>query len=146
MWEEFKKFAFRGNVIDLAVGVVIGAAFSAIVKSLVDNLIMPPIGYMLGGVDFADLYLTLKAPVGAGPFATPEDMVKAGAVLLRYGLFANAIVSFFLVAASVFLLVKSINKLSAKPPADPTTKECPLCLSQIPIKASKCCQCTADLV
>lgn len=146
MWEEFKKFAFRGNVIDLAVGVVIGAAFSAIVKSLVDNLIMPPIGYLLGGVDFADFYFTLKPPTGAGPFATPDDMVKAGAVLFRYGLFANAVVSFLIVATAVFLLVKGINKLAAKPPADPTTRECPHCLSEIPIKASKCRHCTAELV
>lgn len=148
MWEEFKKFAFRGNVLDLAVGVVIGAAFTSIVNSVVNNIIMPPLGWITGGVDFADLYLVLKAPAEALPKgATVDDMLKGGAVLVRYGLFINALVSFFLIAGAVFLLVKGINKLTEKPPvvAEPTTKDCPLCLSTIPIKASKCAHCASDL-
>jgi large conductance mechanosensitive channel len=129
MWDEFKKFIARGNVMDLAVGLVLGAAFTTIVKSVVDHLIMPPIG---------------DAPAG-GTFANPDDMAKAGAVLLRYGLVVNAVLSFLIVAGAVFLLVKGINRLTAKPPPDPTNKDCPRCLMSIPIKAARCGHCTSDL-
>ena len=145
MWDEFKKFIARGNVMDLAVGLVLGAAFTTIVKSVVDNLIMPPIGILTGGVDFSTRYVVLREAPGGGPFANPDDMAKAGAVLLRYGLVVNAVLSFLIVAAAVFLLVKGLNRLMAKPPPDPTNQDCPRCLMSIPIKATRCGHCTSDL-
>ncbi|HEX9909370.1 MAG TPA: large conductance mechanosensitive channel protein MscL [Desulfatiglandales bacterium] len=149
MLKEFKEFAMRGNVVDMAVGIIIGAAFGAIVKSLVDDVVMPPIGLLLGSVDFSDLFITLKQGAAAGPYATLELAKKAGAVTLSYGAFFNTIVSFLIVAFSVFLLVKGMNKLKkqqeAAPAAAPTTKECPHCLSTIPIKATKCAHCTTSL-
>jgi len=149
MLKEFKEFAMRGNVVDMAVGIIIGAAFGGIVKSLVDDVIMPPIGLLLGSVDFSDLFITLKQGAAAGPYATLELAKKAGAVTLSYGAFFNTIVSFLIVAFSVFLLVKGMNKLKkqqeAAPAAAPTTKECPHCLSTIPIKATKCAHCTTSL-
>jgi large conductance mechanosensitive channel len=149
MLKEFREFAMRGNVVDMAVGIIIGAAFGAIVKSLVDDVIMPPIGLLLGSVDFSDLFITLKQGAAAGPYATLELAKKAGAVTLSYGAFFNTIISFLIVAFSVFMLVKGMNKLKrqqeAAPPAAPTTKECPHCLSAIPIKATKCAHCTSNL-
>ena len=149
MLKEFKEFAMRGNVVDMAVGIIIGAAFGTIVKSVVDDVIMPPIGLLLGNVDFADLFITLKqGAVAAGPYATLELAKKAGAVTLNYGAFFNTIISFLIVAFFVFLLVKGMNKLKREqeaPPAAPTTKECPHCLSTIPIKATKCAHCTSGL-
>jgi large conductance mechanosensitive channel len=149
MLKEFKEFAMRGNVVDMAVGIIIGAAFGTIVKSVVDDVIMPPIGLLLGNVDFADLFITLKqGAVAAGPYATLELAKKAGAVTLNYGAFFNTIISFLIVAFFVFLLVKGMNKLKREqeaPPAAPTTKECPHCLSTIPIKATKCAHCTSSL-
>jgi large conductance mechanosensitive channel len=132
----------------MAVGIIIGAAFGTIVKSVVDDVIMPPIGLLLGNVDFSDLFLTLKQGAAAGPYATLELAKKAGAVTLNYGAFFNTVVSFLIVAFSVFLLVKGMNKLKKQqevPPAALTTKECPHCLSTIPIKASKCAHCTSSL-
>jgi large conductance mechanosensitive channel len=146
--KEFKEFAMRGNVVDMAVGIIIGAAFGTIVKSLVDDVIMPPIGLLLGNVDFSNLFITLKQGVAAGPYATLEIAKKAGAVTLSYGAFFNTIISFIIVAFSVFLLVKGMNTLKRQQeaaPAAPTTKECPYCLSTIPIKASKCAHCTSQL-
>ena len=150
MLKEFREFAMRGNVVDMAVGIIIGAAFGTIVKSLVDDVIMPPIGLLLGNVDFSDLFITLKqGAAAAGPYATLELAKKAGAVTLSYGAFFNTIVSFLIVAFSVFMLVKGMNKLKrqqeAAPAAAPTTKECPHCLSTIPIKATKCAHCTSNL-
>ena len=148
MLKEFREFAMRGNVVDMAVGIIIGAAFGAIVKSLVDDVIMPPIGLLLGSVDFSDLFVTLKQGAAAGPYATLELAKKAGAVTLSYGAFFNTIVSFAIVAFSVFMLVKGMNKLKRQQeaaPAAPTTKECPHCLSAIPIKATKCGHCTSGL-
>ena len=148
MLKEFREFAMRGNVVDMAVGIIIGAAFGAIVKSLVDDVIMPPIGLLLGSVDFSDLFITLKQGAAAGPYATLELAKKAGAVTLNYGAFFNTIISFLIVAFSVFLLVKGMNKLKRQQevaPAAPTTKECPHCLSTIPIKATKCAHCTSGL-
>jgi large conductance mechanosensitive channel len=148
MLKEFREFAMRGNVVDMAVGIIIGAAFGTIVKSLVDDVIMPPIGLLLGSVDFSDLFITLKQGAAAGPYATLELAKKAGAVALSYGAFLNTIVSFVIVAFSVFLLVKGMNKLKrqqVEAPAAPTTKECPHCLSTIPIKATKCAHCTSGL-
>jgi large conductance mechanosensitive channel len=143
MLKEFREFAMRGNVVDMAVGIIIGAAFGSIVKSVVDDVIMPPIGLLLGNVDFSNLFITLKQGAAAGPYAT-----LAGAVTLNYGAFFNTIVSFVIVAFSVFLLVKGMNQLKrqqAAAPAAPTTKECPHCLSTIPIKAKKCAHCTSQV-
>lgn len=148
MLKEFREFAMRGNVVDMAVGIIIGAAFGTIVKSVVDDVIMPPIGLLLGNVDFSDLFITLKQGAAAGPYATLELAKKAGAVTLNYGAFLNTVVSFLIVAFSVFLLVKGMNKLKRQqeaPQAEPTTKECPHCLSTIPIKATKCANCTSNL-
>jgi large conductance mechanosensitive channel len=149
MFKEFKEFAMRGNVVDMAVGIIIGAAFGAIVKSLVDDVIMPPIGLLLGNVDFSNLFVTLKQGATAGPYLTLADAKKAGAVTLSYGAFFNTIISFLIVAFSVFLLVKGMNKLKRQqeeaPAVEPTTKDCPHCLSTIPIKATKCAHCTSSL-
>jgi len=148
MLKEFREFAMRGNVVDMAVGIIIGAAFGAIVKSLVSDVIMPPIGLLLGNVDFSNLFIVLKGGTAAGPFASLADAQKAGAVTLNYGVFINTIISFLIVAFAVFLLVRSINKLKRTeeaPPAEPTTKECPQCLSTIPIMAKRCAFCTSEL-
>ncbi|GAB3376882.1 large-conductance mechanosensitive channel protein MscL [Spongiibacter taiwanensis] len=153
MFEEFKKFAVRGNVIDMAVGIIIGGAFGTIVKSLVGDVIMPPIGLALGGVDFANLMLVISEGATPGPYLTVADAKAAGAVTINYGLFVNAVISFVIVAFAVFMLVKGINKLREKEeaapapeaPAEPTTKECPHCISTISIAASRCPQCTSAL-
>jgi len=148
MFKEFKEFAMRGNVIDMAVGIIIGAAFGSIVKSLVSDIIMPPIGLLLGNVDFSNLYIVLKNGAAAGPYASLADAQKAGAVTFNYGLFINTIISFLIVAFAVFMLVKNINKLFPKKdetPAEPATKECPYCISAIPLKATRCPQCTSEL-
>ena len=146
MLKEFKEFAMRGNVVDMAVGIIIGAAFGTIVKSLVADIIMPPIGLLLGNVDFSNLFL--KQGTTAGPYAALVDAQKAGAVTINYGMFANTVISFIIVAFSVFLLIRVINKLKRQdeaPPEEPTTKECPHCLSTIPIKAKRCGHCTSEL-
>ena len=146
--EEFKKFAMRGNVVDMAVGIIIGGAFGTIVKSLVDDVIMPPIGLLLGGVDFADLFFTLKDGATAGPYATVLAAKEAGAVTLNAGLFINSMISFLIVAFAVFLLIKGMNSLQKKEeeaPADPTEKDCPHCFTAIPIKATRCPHCTSEL-
>ena len=147
MFKEFKAFAMRGNVVDMAVGIIIGGAFGTIVKSLVDDVLMPPIGLLLGGVDFSDLFITMKQGATAGPYATLAIAKSAGAVTLNVGLFMNAVISFMIVAFAVFLLIKAINKLqfSKEAPAAPTTKECPRCFSAIPIKATRCPNCTSEL-
>lgn len=149
MFKEFKEFAMRGNVVDMAVGIIIGAAFGTIVKSLVADVIMPPVGLLLGGVDFADLFVTLKEGVAAGPYATLAAAQEAGAVVISYGVFFNAVLSFIIVAFAVFLLIRSINKMKreeeAKPEAAPTTKECNHCYSTIAIKATRCPNCTSEL-
>ncbi|MBU1274054.1 MAG: large conductance mechanosensitive channel protein MscL [Proteobacteria bacterium] len=149
MWSEFKKFAMRGNVVDMAVGIIIGAAFGSIVKSLVADVIMPPIGLILGNVDFSSLFVVLKEGATAGPYLSLEAATKAGAVVIAYGAFINTVISFLIVAWCVFLLVRGMNRLQGKdkeaPPAAPTSKECPYCLSQVPLKATKCAFCTSDL-
>ena len=142
MWEEFKKFAFKGNVVDLAVAVVIGAAFGAIVKSIVDNLVMPPIGLLTGGVDFSELHVVLKRPPGGATYANVEDLTKAGGVAIRYGLVVNAVLSFLLIALAVFALVKVISRAMPKKAEAPTSHDCPHCLMSIPVKASRCGHCT----
>lgn len=144
MLKEFKEFAMKGNVLDMAVGIIIGAAFGKIVSSFVADVLMPPLGLLLGKVDFANLFVTLSGQ----SFATLEEAKKAGAVTLNYGLFINTCVDFLFVAFAVFLMVKQVNKLRAPAPAPPapaTTKDCPFCTSAIPLKATRCPQCTSDL-
>ncbi len=151
MIEEFRKFIMRGNVLDLAVGIIIGAAFTTIVNSLVNDVIMPPIGLILGGVDFSNIFLPLKEGDPAGPYATLADAQAAGAVTLNFGLFVNAIINFLIIAVVVFLVVKSFNEMMERvqqkedAPADPTTRACPYCLSVIPVKATRCPNCTSQL-
>jgi len=148
MLREFREFAVKGNMVDMAVGIIIGAAFGSIVNSLVADIIMPPIGLFLGNANFSDLFVLLREGKAPGPYASVAAAKAAGAVTLNYGLFLSAIVSFLVVAFSVFLLVRSINRLRKEeqaPPAIPTTKECPYCLSTVPIKAVRCGHCTSEL-
>jgi large conductance mechanosensitive channel len=148
MLKEFKEFAMRGNVVDMAVGIIIGAAFGSIVTSLVADVIMPPIGLLLGNVDFSNLFVTLRSGAVAGPYSSVAQAKAAGAVTLNYGLFINAIISFLIVAFAVFMLIRAINKLKrpeVKPAAAPATKECSYCYSTIPIKAVRCPACTSEL-
>lgn len=151
---EFKKFAMRGNVMDMAVGIIIGAAFGKIVDSLVKDIIMPPLGILLGKIDFANLFFVLKSgAVDAGPYASLEAAKTAGAVTLNAGAFLNTVISFIIVAFAVFMLIKAMNTLQAKmdkdeakaEPAAPTTKECPFCCTTIPVCAKRCPNCTSDL-
>lgn len=138
----------RGNVVDMAVGIILGAAFGGIVKSLVSDVLMPPIGLLMGNVDFSDLFVVLKEGTAPGPFATPAAARAAGAVTLNYGLLINTVVNFLIVALAIFFVVRGINRLKKQeeaPPPEPATKECPLCLSTIPIRAVRCAHCTADL-
>jgi len=143
MLSEFKAFLMRGNVVDLAVAVVIGAAFGAIVTSFVNDLLMPPIGLALGRVNFADLFVTLSGQ----SYPTLAAAKAAGAPTINYGVFINTVINFVIIAFAVFLLVKQVNRLTPKPaPAPATTKECSFCASMIPIKAKRCPQCTSELV
>jgi large conductance mechanosensitive channel len=144
MWKEFKEFAMRGNVLDMAVGIIIGAAFGKIISSFVNDVLMPPIGLLLGKVDFSNLFITLSGQ----SFATLEEAKKAGAVTIKYGIFFNTIIDFILVALAVFLMIRQINRIKRQPgpaPAVPTTKECTYCFSVIPIKATRCPNCTSEL-
>jgi large conductance mechanosensitive channel len=151
MLKEFRDFAMKGNVMDMAVGIIIGGAFGKIVSSLVNDVIMPPIGMLLGKVDFSNLFISLSGE----HYTSLADAKAAGAATVNYGLFLNTVVDFIIVAFTIFLMVKWINKmrtaaeaLDKKPPATPvvpTTKECPYCLSAIPIKAIRCAHCTVDL-
>lgn len=148
MLKEFKEFALRGNVIDMAVGIIIGAAFGTIVKSLVNDVIMPPIGLLLGDVDFLNLFILLKEGSPGAPYATLADAQAASAVTINYGVFFNAVISFLIIAVVMFLLIRNINRMKREeeaPPAEPTTQECVYCLSTIPIKASRCAHCTSEL-
>ena len=148
---EFKEFAVKGNVIDMAVGIIIGAAFGNVVNSIVNDVIMPPLGALMGKVDFSKLYLTVYNPTPDVSYPTLEAAKEAGVVTINYGLFINTLISFTMVAFAVFLLVKAINKLKAATEkekaeeAAATTKECPKCFSQININATKCPHCTADI-
>ena len=143
--KEFKEFAVKGNVVDMAVGIIIGGAFGAIVNNLVSQVIMPPLGLLIGGVDFSNLFLVLKEGVKqAPPYHSLAEATAGGAVTLNYGVFLNSVFSFLIMAFAVFLLVKSINMLrrneqsKSAAPAPPTTKECPYCLSSVPLKATRC--------
>ena len=147
MLKDFKEFALRGNVVDMAVGIIVGAAFGTIVNSLVSDILMPPIGVLLGNVDFSSFFVVLKEGKIPGPYPSPAAAKVAGAVTINYGIFVNTIISFLIVAFAVFLLVRSINRLKRQEaqPAVPTTRECPYCLSVIPVKATRCAQCTSEL-
>ncbi len=142
MWKEFKEFAMRGNVMDMAVGIIIGAAFGKIITSFVNDVLMPPIGLLLGKVDFNNLFITLSGQ----SFATLEEAKKAGVATINYGIFFNTIIDFLLVAFVIFMMIRQINRLKKEPePAVPTTKDCSHCFSVIPIKATRCPHCTSEL-
>jgi large conductance mechanosensitive channel len=147
MINEFKKFIMRGSVLDLAIGIIIGGAFGAIVASLVNDIIMPPIGLLLGGVNFSSLMIVLQEGKTPPPYSTPELAKAAGAVTINYGIFINTIITFLIVAFVVFLIVKGINRMyvaKEEVPA-PTTKECTFCHTDIPLKATRCPNCTSQL-
>ena len=147
MLKEFKAFAMRGNVLDLAVGIIIGAAFGAIVKSLVDDVIMPPIGLLLGNVDFSNLFVVLKEGAkAAGPYTTLADARAAGAVTVNVGLFLNSVLLFLITAFAIFLVVRAANRMRPQEAAAaPSTKDCPYCRMAIPVGATRCPQCTSEL-
>ncbi len=148
MLKEFKEFAMRGNVMDMAVGIIIGAAFSPIVGSLVGDVIMPPIGLLLGNVDFSNLFMVLKDGAIAGPYVSTAAAKAAGAVSINYGTFINTIINFVIVAFAIFMLIRVMNRLRREQPAPaaaPTTKECPRCFSAISLKATRCPHCTTEL-
>jgi large conductance mechanosensitive channel len=147
MWKDFKAFMLRGNVVDLATAVVIGAAFGAIVTSFVDDIIMPPIGLAVGRVDFSNLYLLLAAgPKAPPPYASLAEAKAAGAVTLNYGNFINHVITFVIIAMAIFILIRAMTRFQAKPvPAAPNTKACPFCATMIPIAATRCPNCTSNL-
>lgn len=152
MVQEFKEFVARGNVMDMAVGIIIGAAFGAISRSLVDDVLMPPIGMILGGVDFSNLFLVLRDGTATGPYASVAAAREVGAVVIAYGFFIMTIINFLIIAFAVFLLIKAVNRIKRQKeaeqeivPAAPTTRECPFCIMTIPINARRCPQCTSDL-
>jgi len=144
MLKEFKEFAMRGNVLDMAIGIIIGAAFGKIVAVFVSDVLMPPIGLLLGRVDFSNLFINLSGK----PVATIAEAKAAGAATINYGLFLNTVIDFLIVAFAIFLLIRQVNRLKSQPPpapAVPTTKDCPYCLSSIAIKATRCPHCTSEL-
>jgi large conductance mechanosensitive channel len=145
VWKEFKEFAVKGNALDLAVGVIIGAAFGAIVNSLVKDIVMPPISLLTGGLDFSNKFVVLRAPPSGGTFTTAADAVKAGAITWNYGNFITLIINFVIVAFAVFLLVRGINKMKQPTQQVPVSKDCPACAMTIPIKARRCPHCTTEL-
>lgn len=148
--KEFREFAVKGNVVDMAVGIVIGGAFGTIVKSFVSDVIMPPIGLLVGHVQFSSLFWVISEGTPRGPYNTIDAAHKAGAVTLNYGVFVDNIVSFLIIAWAVFMFVRLINRVrrefeAPETPAAPSTKECPYCASSIPIKATRCPNCTSEL-
>jgi large conductance mechanosensitive channel len=149
MLKEFKEFAGKGNVVDMAVGIVIGAAFGGIVTSLVNDVIMPPIGLLLGKVDFKNLFVVLKQGATAAPYASLQAAKDAGAVTMNLGVFVNTLINFLIVAFAIFLVVKQVNRLKreapAPAPAAPTTKKCGQCLMDVPLEAKRCAYCTSNL-
>ena len=147
MLKDFKEFAIKGNAVDLAVGVIIGAAFGGIVTSLVKDILMPPLGLLTGGLDFSNKFLVLKSPANDATFATLADAAKAGAITWNYGNFITVIINFIIVAFCIFLVVRALNKLKRPAPgAAPVSKDCPACQMTIPIKATRCPHCTSELV
>src|SRR5437879_12420841 len=144
MWKEFKEVAVKGNAIDLAVGVIIGAAFGGIVNSLVKDILMPPIGLLIGGLDFSNKFLILKDAPSGGVFNTPADAAKAGAVTWNYGNFITLIINFLIVAFCIFLVIRAMNRWKQPKHAEPVTKDCPACAMTIPVKASRSPHCTTE--
>jgi large conductance mechanosensitive channel len=148
MLEEYKKFAIQGNVIDMAIGIIIGAAFGTVVQSLVKNVLTPPLGLLTGGTDFTNLFVVLQEGTPEAPYATLQAARDAGAVTINVGTFINAIISFLIVSFAVFLLVRYINQLREPdegPAPPPTVKKCPHCVSDIPVQATRCPHCTSEL-
>lgn len=146
MWKEFKEFAVKGNALDLAVGVIIGAAFGGVVTSLVKDIIMPPLGLATGGLDFSNMFVVLKAAPNGAAFATPAEAAKLGAITLNYGNFLTLIVNFLIVAFAIFMVVKAANKMKrSSPTTEPVSKDCPFCAMTIPIKATRCPHCTTEM-
>src|SRR5262245_10614760 len=146
IWEEFKTFAIKGNAVDLAVGVIIGAAFGAIVNSLVKDVVMPPISLLTGGLDFSNKFLVLRtAKDGPSAFTTPADAAKAGAITWNYGNFITLVINFLIVAVAIFLVIRIINQLRQPVEKPVDTKDCPACAMKIPIKATRCPHCTSEL-
>ena len=146
MFKEFREFALRGNVVDMAVGLIIGAAFGAIIGSLVADVLMPPLGWIMGGVDFSNLFLIIKDGSMPGPYASLAEAQKAGAVSINYGVFINTLINFAIVALAMFLLIRAMNHLRRpEPAAAPPTKECPYCFSSMPVMATRCSQCTSPI-
>jgi large conductance mechanosensitive channel len=146
VWKEFKEFAIKGNAVDLAVGVIIGAAFSSIINSLVKDVVMPPISLLTGGLDFSNKFVILRAAKdGSAAFNTPADALKAGAVTWNYGNFITLVINFLIVAFCIFLVIRGINKMKRPTHAQPVTKDCPACAMTIPIKAKRCPHCTTEL-
>jgi large conductance mechanosensitive channel len=149
MFKEFKEFAVKGNVLDMAVGIIIGAAFGTLVASFVSDVLMPPIGMLLGNMDFSNLYVVLHAGSVPGPYASLAQAQAAGAATLNYGIFIDKVIAFLIVAFALFLVVRGMNRLKKKaeasaPPA-PATKECPYCCSAVPVKAVRCPSCTSEI-
>ncbi|MGA2959826.1 MAG: large-conductance mechanosensitive channel protein MscL [Thermodesulfobacteriota bacterium] len=145
MLKEFKEFAMKGNVLDMAVGIIIGAAFGLIVTSLVNDVIMPPIGLLLGNVDFSNIFAVLKEGKTTGPYASVAAAKAAGAVTMNVGLFINTIINFLIVAFAIFLLIRNINRFKRQEEAAPTSKDCSFCFTKIPIQATRCPNCTSEL-
>src|SRR5256714_7730728 len=145
MWKEFKEFAVKGNAVDLVVGVIIGAAFGGIINSLVKDVIMPPVSLLIGGLDFSNKFILLRAAKdGSIAFNTPADAAKAGAITWNYGNFVTLIINFLIVAGAIFLLIRAMNRLKQSKHSDPVTKDCPACAMTIPIKARRCPHCTTE--
>jgi large conductance mechanosensitive channel len=149
MLKEFRQFILRSNVLDLAIAVIIGVAFGAIVKSLVDDIIMPPVGLLLGNVDFTDLFVVLKEGTIPGPYATLAAAKEVAAVTWRYGVFVNALINFLIIVLAMFLIIKlairMMRKEAAQPAPSPTSKECPSCFMQAPLRATRCPHCTSEI-
>ena len=141
MLKEFKEFAMRGNVLDMAVGIIIGAAFGKIISSLVADILMPPIGKVMGGLDFSNIFINLSG----GTYPTLKAAKDAGAATINVGLFLNAVIDFLIVAFAIFLLIRGVNRMRRQQPVAPATRPCPLCLSEIPLKATRCAHCTSDV-
>ncbi len=148
MLKEFKNFAMRGNVLDMAVGIIIGSAFGVIIKSFVDDILMPPIGLALENRDFSNLFIILKEGAVPGPYQSLALAKEVGAVTINYGVFFNAVINFLIIAIALFLLIRAVNRLNYEaqaPPTEPTEKECTYCFTSIPIKAIRCPNCTSEL-
>jgi len=145
MFKEFKEFAIKGNMIDLAIGVILGGAFGGVITSLVNDVIMPPIGALLGGTDFSSLMWVIKEGATAGPYATPAEAVEAGASVMAYGAFINTVINFLIVAFAIFMVVKAMNRMRKQEEEAVTTKECPFCKSEIALEATRWPACTSEL-